>query len=111
MDEKHPETELIEDLYESDVDEWISHPVSKFLIDSMASRGRYNQEALLRGDIEVRNRDELNYVYRSNEGLRGGLLEISYIMTFPTYLKEEIKRIQEEAKLNKLHEEMDEENG
>lgn len=96
MNEREPSLDKAWDFYESDLEEWIRNPITVLLMEDVAKRSTYNQEMLVRGNIADLNRGEQRFVYRSNEALRGGLIELSYIAAFPNLLAEELKEQKKE---------------
>jgi len=97
------EDPLSEDLrYEGlslqDLSDFAENPIWLGLMTEIENRIKYNKEVLEMGDVFLRTPDERGYKYRSDEGLRGGILELLYIVQFVPSVEAEIKLIQENLK-------------
>lgn len=78
------------------LDELEKNPVWQFLLMELDNRIKFNREHLEYGDIGRHNEDEKgNYIYRSDEALRGGILEIIYVLNFMESFREEVKEARE----------------
>lgn len=74
--------------------------VFKYFLQGIHNRIEYNKNHLFVGDVEHIGLDyddkKTGMVYRSDEGLRGGLIELIYVTLFTSCIKEDIKLIQEQ---------------
>jgi len=85
------------------VEEFASNPIWELLMTETKRRLVINRLDLERGDIAIRTAtEEGTYMYRTNEALRGGILELIFALNFTEGLKEDIIRAKEDALNNEI---------
>lgn len=103
MSENMTETEIdIGAFGETEIVEYFSHPIWKHVHHALQEQRKVLMDDLLRGDIEVRMRNELGRKFRSNESVRGALLMVDFLITIPALVDEdaEAARLMKEQKQN-----------
>ena len=84
----------------SDVQDFLDSPFWQVLIEEITQRFQNAYIDLRRGDISVRNAGVEGVVFRSNEALRGAMIEDEYILHFGESLLEEVRALNEDAEKN-----------
>lgn len=103
MSENRTETGVdIGEFGESEIVEYFSHPIWHHVHHALQEQRKLLTDDLLRGDIEVRMRNETGRKFRTNESLRGALLMVDYLITIPALVDEdaEAARIRKEQTQN-----------
>lgn len=79
----------------TDAEDWLASPFWEHLQDIVKDRFIQSYEQLRRGDIAVKTKDQDGMIFRSNEALRGAMIEDEFIMLFDKMLLEDVRELTE----------------
>ncbi len=86
------------DLSLNEMRKFFASPFWKALMEWVKEDIANNKRDIVAGDIHIRTKDEKGLKYRTDESLRGGILGMELLKTYPEMLGPAIKAAREEAK-------------